>query len=162
MSEDTNDGWVDARDGLAAMGVNVDELVRTDRALQQRAPRDNRICLCGHGVARHTRNERGDLTCQPAKMGCPCKVVRAVIEVEDTRFFLRSTQGGGNMHALYRGMSALAVAGKSFKWITELKCDICKAVDEVLTPVPVTQDGRARSHDTGFHGLLCQSCREEI
>ena len=150
-----------AQSALAALGIDLGEAVEMDKALQQRAPRDTRICVCGHGISKHT-DEAGRVLCKPSAMDCPCKHIRPVIDVDDTRYFLRNTQGGGAMHALSRGLSALAMAGKNATWLIELKCDRCGTVDEIVTPVPVTHEGRARTYDTGYHGLLCQSCREEV
>jgi len=159
MSETSGSGSASA--ALAALGINLEEAVKTDKALQQRGPRDTRICICGHGVSKHT-DEAGRIVCKPSAMDCSCKHVRPVIDVEDTRYFLRSTQGGGSMHALSRGLSALAMAGKNATWLVELKCDRCGTFDEIVTPIPVTLEGRARTFDTGHHGLLCPSCREEV
>lgn len=150
-----------AQNALAALGIDLDEAVKVDKALKQRGPRDTRICICGHGISKHT-DIAGRVVCKPSAMQCSCKHTRPVLDVEDTRLFLRSTQGGGSMHALSRGLSALALAGKNATWLVELKCDRCGAVDEIVTPVPVSKEGRSRSEDTGYHGLLCQSCREEI
>ena len=149
-----------AQSALAALGIDLQEAVEMDESLKRRGPRDTRVCLCGHGMAKH-KVIAGRIICKPSAMYCKCTKPRAVLDVEDTRFFLRSTQGGGSMHALSRGLSALALAGKNATWIIEMKCDRCGAVDEVLTPVPVSMEGRVRTEDTGLHGLLCHTCRGE-
>lgn len=149
----------DPREALEAMGLSADRVIETDKALQQRGPRDGRICMCGHGVSKHNAESN---VCQPSAMDCPCRVIRPVIEVEDTRVFLRKTAGGGEMHALARGLGALSALGKSFEWLIDLKCDRCGAVDEVVTPVPVTSTGFATTYPTGYDAFLCRPCREEI
>lgn len=150
-----------ASDALSALGLTVEEVAEIDHALMTRSPRDNRICLCGHGVSKHTEMA-GVVNCKPSAMDCPCKKIRPVIETNDTRMFLRSTQGGGAMHALSRGLSALAMAGKSATWLIELKCDRCGAVDEVVVPVPITSNGHSANKATGFDALLCPNCRDEV
>lgn len=151
-----------ALDALSALGLNKDEVLEIDTALRTRpAVRDGRICLCGHGVGKHVE-VGGIVLCKPSKMDCPCKTLRPVIDAEDTRPFLRKTQGGGAMHALTRGLAALAETGKDADWIVDLVCDRCGEENESLAPVPVTKDGRATVAATGYDALLCPTCREEV
>lgn len=151
-----------AAEALAAMGMTTDEVSAIDSALRTRPQkRDGRICLCGHGVTKHLVSD-GIVSCKPSKMDCPCKKVRPVIDAEDTRPFLRRTQGAGAMHALSRGLAALATNGKDASWIIDLECDRCKAKTNNLVPVPVTANGFAVSEATGYDALLCPTCREEV
>lgn len=151
-----------ARDALEAMGMNVDEVMEVDSVLRTRPPqRDGRICLCGHGISKH-QSFSGRVVCKPSKMDCPCKKIRAVIDAEDSRPFLRRTQGGGPMHALSRGLAALAASGKDAQWIIDLECDKCHEYSDNLVPVPVTANGFAAEEATGYDALLCPSCREQI
>lgn len=152
----------DASDALRAMGIDPDSAIQMDKALKDRSGlRDKRVCICGHGVTKHT-DVAGAVMCKPSRMECPCKKVRPVLDVDDTRVFLRRTVGGGAMHALSRGLSALVMSGKSATWIVELKCDRCGNLDEIVNPVPVTQSGHATTYATGYDALLCQPCREEV
>lgn len=149
-------------DALAALGLTVEEVQEVDKLMRQpRYGLDRRICLCGHGVGKHTE-VAGYVTCKPSRYECPCKKTRPVLEVEDTRPFLCKTGGGGAMHALVRGIAVLAGTGKSAKWIVDMKCDRCQSVDEIVFPIPVTQTGQAVQYPTGFDALLCQTCREEV
>ena len=151
-----------AKDALAAMGLSVDSVLEVDNVLRTRPQkRDGRICLCGHGVTKHTVSD-GIVLCKPSKMTCPCKKLRPVIDAEDARPFLRRTQGAGQMHALSRGLAALAASGKDAQWIIELVCDRCGEFNESLIPVPVTKQGVATAEPTGFDALLCPTCREEV
>jgi len=120
--------------------------------------RDGRICICGHPMKRHT--EYGGLsTCSPSRLVCPCKKGKPVLEVSDTRVFLRKTRGSGTAHALTQGI--LACKGKhEVKWLVEQRCDRCKSEGKV-SPVPVTQQGIIKDEATGYDVLLCQRCREE-
>lgn len=152
-----------AKDALAALGLDMNEVLEADLILRSRPPkRDGRICICGHGVTKHTVNEVGLVNCKPSKMECPCKKVRAVLDAEDTRPFLRRTQGAGPEHALSRGLAALAMNGKSAQWIIDLECDRCHEHSDQLVPVPVTKNGHAAHEPTGFDALLCPTCREEV
>jgi hypothetical protein len=149
-----------AKDALAALGMDMDEVLEVDSGLRTRPQhRDGRICLCGHGISKHTVLDNGVVICKPSKMDCPCKKVRAVIDAEDTRPFLRRTQGGGPMHALSRGLAALAQSGKSAHWIIDLKCDACGEYSDNLSPVPVTLNGVIMTDATGYDALLCSDCR---
>jgi hypothetical protein len=151
-----------ASDALAALGLDVDEVMEIDSTLRTRpAVRDGRICLCGHGVGKHLE-VGGVVLCKPSKMDCPCKKLRPVIDADDTRPFLRKTQGGGGSHALARGLAALAESGKDAVWIIDLVCDRCGEENKSLIPVPVTKDGRAVDAATGYDALLCPNCRGEV
>lgn len=145
-------------DPMAAMGISLDEAIEADEALRERpTSRDGRVCICGHGAGRHSLNN-GVVWCKPARMDCPCKKLRPVLEVEDTRPFLRKTAGAGPLHALVRGMSAVLSSGKRVEWIIDLKCDKCGAEGQVA-PVPVTRNGLVMSEATGYDALLCMKCR---
>lgn len=151
-----------AKDALAAMGLDLNEVMDVDSVLRARPQkRDGRICICGHGITKHTVFPNGKVMCKPSKMECPCKTVRAVIDAEDTRPFLRRTQGGGSEHALTRGLAALAMSEKEAHWIIDLVCDNCGEFNESIVPVPVTADGRVSglTEATGYDRLLCPSCR---
>lgn len=151
-----------AKDALAAMGLDLNEVLTMDESLRTRPQkRDGRICVCGHGVTKHTVYPNGKVYCKPSKMECPCKNVRPVIDVEDTRPFLRRTEGGGSEHALTRGLAALAASEKEAHWIIDLVCDTCGEYDESIQPVPTTADGRVAGGvgATGHDRLLCRACR---
>lgn len=151
-----------AKNPLAALGMDLDEVLEMDSVLRTRPTvRDGRICICGHGVSKHSELA-GLVNCKPSKMDCPCKKVRPVLDAEDTRPFLRKTQGGGPMHALTRGLASLIASGKEADWIIDLRCDRCMGESDHLIPVPVTQGGTAVTHATGYDALLCQKCREEV
>jgi hypothetical protein len=151
-----------AKDALAAMGLDLDEVVDIDNGLRTRPnTRDGRICLCGHAVSKHTDFGNGVMSCKPSKMDCPCKKCRPVMDVEDVRPFLRKTQGSGSMHAFSRGLAALAMSGKSAQWIVDLTCDRCGEHNGSLVPVPVTAHGIITDYATGHDALLCPTCRSE-
>jgi hypothetical protein len=142
--------------------MDIDEILEMDSDLRTRPiQRDGRICLCGHGMSKHTI-ANGIVFCKPSKMDCPCKNARAVLDAEDTRPFLRKTQGAALKHALSRGLAALIASGKDAVWLIDLECDRCKEPSETLVPVPVTKSGFASEDVTGYDALLCQRCREEV
>ncbi len=151
-------------DALEAMGLTFDEVEAADKAIVNKSKsggRDKRICVCGHAVSKHT-TYAGILTCKPSAMLCPCKKIHPVLTADDTRMFLRKTEGAGAMHALSRGIYACISAGKGVEWIIELACARCGKNDSKVVPVPVSASGRASDGPTGFDALLCSSCRTEV
>lgn len=162
------DEGTEAEEVLAAMGLSLEDMEDAEKQLELMGQRryktnDNRICVCGHGVGRHTVLS-GVVYCKPSRMECPCKKCRPVIEAEDTRKFLFKTNGAGSMHALSMGILASGKEGRSVRWIVDLPltCDRCGDASENIVPVPVTQTGRATSYATGFDALLCPKCRVEV
>ena len=151
-------------DALKAMGLSFEEVAAADKKLVAKTKsggRDRRICVCGHAMTKHTVYS-GVVDCKPSALRCPCKKPRPVLEVDDTRVFLRKTEGSGAMHALARGMYSSIHAGKSVKWIIELACDRCGEKAENVIPVPVTQSGYGADEATGFDALLCPTCRVAV
>lgn len=151
-------------DALAMMGLTVEEVQEADRKIIQKTKaggRDRRICVCGHAVSKHT-TYAGILDCKPSALRCPCKKIRPVLEVDDTRVFLRKTEGGGAMHALSRGIYSSIQAGKNVRWTIDLMCDRCGSTANNVVPVPVSQSGSSQDEATGFDALLCPSCRTEV
>jgi hypothetical protein len=154
----------EAEDILKSMGLTAEEVKAADDEVRSKGRRpntDRTVCLCGHAMARHTI-VNGVVFCKPSRMECPCKKSRAVLEVADVRKFLRSTSGGGKLHALTLGLLAHIETGKSAKWLIELQCDRCGKNDKNVVPVPVTQSGRSANYATGYDALLCKECRESI
>ncbi len=150
-----------AKDALAALGLSIDEAVETDKKLKEQKPRDPRVCLCGHAVNKHTV-VNGITMCNPSRMTCRCKNCKPVIEVDDTRKFLRKTTGPGYEHALIRGIAALHEIGKGMKWIEPPKCDRCSTTEGRIVPVPITDGKTVAYEDTGRNALLCDKCLGEI
>jgi hypothetical protein len=151
-----------AKEALAALGITAEEAHEADEKLKDRKPRDPRVCLCGHAINKHT-TPAGVITCQPSRMYCPCKNIRPVIEVEDTRLFLRKTTGPGVEHALVRGISALAQVGKEARWLDEIKCDRCNTTEGRIMPVPINGASKTVAYEaTGLDALLCDKCMEEV
>jgi hypothetical protein len=144
------------------LDFTLEEAQQADKNLIENpvSDRDGRICICGHPVARHT-NVSGLVYCKPTRMECPCKAIRAVVEANDIRPFLRKTSGQGPLHALGRGLQACVVKEVEVNWLIEMKCDRCKK-EAPLSPVPVTQRGISVNHATGFDALLCRECRDQV
>lgn len=166
MSEDSKENeWMDPADMLKMLGTSAEEVEtsrRNGEATPTREKPDRRICICGHRVSGHTELA-GVTFCKPARMECPCKKCRPVLEVEDSRMFIRATTGGGRLHALSQGIYNLMQREKKAKWLIDFKCDRCgEESDKPLTPVPVTQSGTATTYPTGFDALLCDDCRQII
>jgi hypothetical protein len=161
-----NDEKKSAQTALESLGISVEEMQKTEEDLEKQGLKryrytDSRICLCGHGVGRHTVTN-GVVYCKPSRMECPCKKLRPVLEAGDTRLFIRKTSGSGPLHALTLGLLSLIKAGKTAEWVVELECDRCKKKTGDVVPVPVTQYGKAATYATGYDALLCPDCRREI
>jgi len=120
--------------------------------------RDGRICACGHPIKRHAIYG-GMTSCTPTRLVCPCKASRPVLDVSDTRVFLRKTRGQGSLHALAQGLFAALKAGHKVEWLVEQKCDKCGTEGKV-SPVAVSQQGVTMNEATGYDALLCLTCRE--
>lgn len=152
-----------AEDALAMLGMTAEDAVIADEKLTRKPSRDKRICLCGHAVNKHA-TDTGEVKCVPARYWCPCKIIRPVIEVEDTRLFLRKTNGPNLEHALVRGMAASYAQKKSVKWIEDVHCDICKkpASEVRIGPTAVTEYKQASLQATGYDSLLCEDCLDRI
>lgn len=151
---------------LEALGISLDDAEEAERKLEAMGTKrykttDSRVCICGHGVGRHTVIS-GVVYCKPARMECPCKKLRPVLDVDDTRPFIRKTSGAGALHALSLGLLSLVKSGKKSAWVVDLACDRCGAQTGDVVPVPVTQNGRATTYATGFDALLCPKCRVEV
>jgi hypothetical protein len=155
--------WIPAEEALAQLGITTEDVDASDAELieKRKYKVDREICLCGHSMGRHTVIS-GIVLCKPARMECPCKKARPVLVTQDVRKFIRKTEGAGAAHALTRAIRDTAANGKSVEWIVDLVCDRCGAADNNVVPVPVTQNGIARSHATGYDALLCPDCRVEV
>lgn len=152
-------------DILLAMGITPEDVDRADVELAERrkaaASVNRHVCACGHAMARHTVTH-GIVMCKPARMECPCKKARPVLVVQDTRLFIRKTEGGGAEHALIRGIRESLTKEKLVEWLIDPTCDRCGKATDSIVPVPVTQSGTAVSRATGYDVLLCPDCRVEV
>lgn len=153
-----------AADLLREMGIDPEEAVKVDKELSKKKRRDSRVCICGHGANRHIE-DNGVWACVPSRLTCTCQGLRPVLEVDDTRMFLRKSSGPGTRHALIRGLTSLIDGGKYATWIEELSCDKCTSTGPGIVPVPFSfSGGVAYSEEemSGRHAFMCQECLEEI
>ena len=90
-----------AEEALAMIGLTADDIDEADVALAEQrkinASINRHVCACGHAMSRHTVVS-GIVMCKPARMECPCKRSRPVLLAQDTRLFIRKTEGGGAAH----------------------------------------------------------------
>lgn len=154
-------------EALAVLGIDIDLAIADNKKIQETGPRDNRICVCGHGVNKH--DPAGLIQCKPNALVCKCKVARPVLETTDTRLFLRKTEGFGSKHALSRGITGLYLTNakkntnKSITWLIPLACDRCKKDSPKLIPTPLTLHAKTvATIDTGLNALLCEDCVAQI
>ena len=146
---------------LLAMGLDPDEAVEADKELSNKQRGDRRICLCGHSVGRHTEIS-GRPSCQVGKQFCPCRRIQPVLLTNDTRSFIRKTEGSGLMHALTRGLAGAVEKNLDIEWLEDERyCHKCKTQepDMRLTPMSVSSNGTPQSLATGYDALFCDNCR---
>lgn len=161
---------------LDSFDVSQEKLELIDKAIAQ-DPRQNdkRICICGHSISRHKRDEiTGKMKCTPARFTCPCARKHPVIEVPNTKYFLSRTTGSGEKHALTRGiyLSQKAISeefNENAKWLVDLRCEAPNCGKETkLFPVMCDPDGYrlydtkpdGKNPDEGWTYFYCETCRD--
>lgn len=151
--------------------LDLDEVSEVN-TIYQADPRskDRRICICGHAMSRHHFNEyQNKHFCKPGQLACPCYTPRAVLEVPNTRYFMRKSLGSGAMHALSRGVAASIEAlgqeewDSRRKWLVEAKCDGCQKETKYY-PARVKANGEPLPNGEdvpgqGANAFLCEVCR---
>jgi hypothetical protein len=155
-----------AEDMLASMGIDIELVEMAEAVARTRKPRDQRICACGHAVNRHSMDS-GRVECKPSAYRCECRRIHPVLEVEDTRLFLRKTTGPGPEHALARGLLALSLSNKKAIWLDGVACEMCGTMDTQgfqATPINQFNGAITIAYDgaTALNGLLCPICREKL
>jgi hypothetical protein len=150
--------------------LDLDEAVETSNLYRKVLHDDKQICSCGHGISRHKFDKyQNRYICQPSAYICPCMVMKPVIEVSNTRYFMRKSQGSGVKHALSMGYAASKEAiGDVFTdgvtWLIEPKCEICGAETKYY-PSRVTASGKILldvDPDEGITAFLCAECRNPV
>ena len=128
---------------------------------------DRRICICGHAMSRHHFDKYdGKHYCKPGQLSCPCLIPRAVIDVPNTRYFMRKSMGAGAKHSLPRGIAAsMEALGDDFterkKWLVPAECDFCHKPAKYF-PVRVSPLGKILEDDEkdeGVTAFVCVDCR---
>jgi len=169
-----------ALDALAAMGLDPQEIDTHDTSLINKQGVDRRICICGHAMDRHKAEATlgwekpvpilkwSDPTepfkCTPNAQSCSCRRLIPVLEVSNTKYFLKKTAGSGELHALTRGIRALAkVQGHTMNWIVEPTCLLCGCTDvgERIVPAVFNADKTLKQTEgsIGYDDFICQKCR---
>lgn len=146
---------------LREMGLDPNQAIETDKELSSKQRGDRRICLCGHSVGRHTEIN-GRTSCQVGKQFCPCKRVQPVLLTNDTRSFIRKTEGSGLNHALTRGLAGAIEKNLDIEWLEDERyCHRCQNNQDGLrlTPMSVSSNGIPQNLATGYDALFCDECR---
>jgi hypothetical protein len=150
--------------------LDYDEVLESKESLLVTVRNDDRrICACGHGMSRHKYDKfQNRHFCKPGAYACPCINQRAVLEVPNTRFFMRKSHGSGKKHALAMGYAASKETygdeefTQKVEWLIPKQCEICK-VEAPYYPVRVTSTGVAlldSEDDQGVTAFLCADCRD--
>lgn len=146
---------------LDALGIEQAD-IQAFLAEHDRKPVGREVCLCGHALNKHTEMVPGVISCVTARIWCPCQIPQPVVEVQDTRFFMRTTYGHGPKHALSTGLYALKLRGKWSRLINELTCSRCGAQATNLAPAAVDPSGRVSMRPTARNVLLCPICISDL
>ena len=153
-------------DALAMTGIELEELQDVGAALLKEAPKDSRVCICGHSMNKHAVIN-GYVSCKPSRMSCPCKAVRPVLTSTNVRPFMRKSLGSGSAHALMQGFRKAIELDADISWIEPPTCDYqkngskCGSTEQVV-PCLVTQNGFYTTEPTGYDVFLCVSCKENL
>ena len=153
-------------DALAMTGLELEELQSVGTALLREPNKDSRVCICGHGMNKHTVTN-GYALCKPSRMACPCKATRPVLTSSNIRPFMRKSVGSGASHALMQGLRKAIELDAEISWIEPPSCDYqkngskCGSTDQVV-PCLITQNGFHTDEPTGYDVFLCPSCRENL
>ena len=169
-----------ALDALAAMGIAPETVDTHDISTINRLGVDRRICMCGHAMDRHkvtstlgtenvipilkSNDPTQPFTCTPNAQSCSCKRLYPVVEVSNTKYFLKKTAGAGETHALIRGLRALSkVQEHTMKWLIEPTCLLCGCVGahERIVPATFNKDKTLRTAEgpIGHDDFVCHKCR---
>lgn len=143
---------------LEDFGIQEDEMDTYMESLKSGVGNPARqICICGHSLARHTKTEVTGY-CNLGKLWCSCSEPFPVLEPDDLRTFVFSTNGIGKKHALAKGLHALRRNGKSARWIIERVCFRCGEEGRTVYPAPLTREKRIASGTGHTDALLCDAC----
>ncbi len=169
-----------ALEALAAMGIELEAIDTHDISTVNRLGVDRRICMCGHALDRHKaesttgwnnpipilkwNNPEEPFKCIPNAQACSCRRLIPVLEVSNTKYFLKKTNGSGELHALTRGIRGLAKAKEPMiKWLVDPICAICGATGETdkIVPACYNKDKTLRTQEgsIGYDDFICQKCR---
>lgn len=150
--------------------IDLEEASEMNQTFRQtQRSNDRRICACGHAMSRHPFDKyQGVHYCKPGQYACPCIQKKPVIEVPNTRYFMRRSRGSGAKHALSLGYVASreAIGEEEFSekitWLIEPVCEIC-GVESKYYPVRVSKTGKVlldQDDDEGVTAFLCAECRD--
>ena len=126
-------------------------------ASRSRKSRDRTICSCGHPSAHHG-NLQDQTYCSFMGNFCPCRKLLPVIEVEDLRFFSKTTSGEGVDHALALGITSSNRSKKTIQWVIPPVCMRCKSETERVRPVPLTLNTERTNKLGQITVIACHIC----
>ena len=142
---------------LSAMQLSTPYLDEVDKHPKQR-PLSREVCICGHSVNNHKDFGDGQLICAPGKQFCPCQRLLPVIEVENTKYFLRRTRGYGEKHALTLGLHHLTKHGFWSRMLIEPICFKCKSTSVSIYPTPISRGNTVSYGPSPLNVFLCIDC----
>lgn len=119
------------------------------------------VCICGHALARHSHSDIASY-CSFGRAWCSCSEIMPVLETDDLRAFVFSTNGVGRRHALTKGLHALRKNGRSARWIIQRFCFRCGSEDSLFVPAALNRDKRVTRGTGSSNALLCTTCVVEL
>ena len=142
---------------LATIGASASE-IGTFLELVGKVTTNREICICGHPSTFHVELGEKWWTCNYAKSFCPCATRLPILEVQDKRYFMRTTRGPGNRHALAVGLHRLAKEKKWARFIFEPFCFKCESSDDQLIITSLTSQEQVSTKPEKTNVLLCRNC----
>ena len=140
---------------LSQIGLTLESVLSNSR---DSTPKPHLICICGHALNKHGTLGPGRNYCRTAQMWCPCGEVEAVLEVQDSRYFMRATYGYGAKHALIAGLARLIEVGKNARWVVPLRCQNCGSFEGPVLPVAIDSRGELSDKPEKLNLLSCMNC----
>lgn len=176
-------------EGKALDDVLSFSLAESEEVIEKADSDKGLICTCGHPSKYHYESEVD--YCLVGRQSCRCNKFIPILKVSDTRYFMRKSQGNGNLHALPLGIAAATLASKNpepeetdaakptrqktpltMKWNSDICCMKCMKVDVGLSPTMVSLQGQIiydpeliYKDQPGvkiFNLMLCDDCIDEV
>lgn len=144
------------------LGISEEEMHSFMESLRTgKGDEGRQICICGHAIARHSKSEALS-SCSVGRSWCSCSQPFPILESDDLRAFIFSTDGIGKKHALAKGLYALWKNGRKARWLINLACFRCERQVSRLFPAALTREKRIAFRSGYSNALLCRECAIEL
>jgi len=142
-----------------------DEDLQELLADMERPKKSRNVCSCGHSINAHSE-VGGRHLCTPGRIYCRCAYPNPVLEAENLRLFMYTTDGLGTGHALSRGLYASKMRNSSTRWLNNpAVCDNCSKELDGIHPVSINtavpESPRIVRESGHVNKLLCKECYDK-